>query len=321
MDLNGLQFKIESNISRLIEKYCPTHEFSEVYRYALLPAGKLFRPKLAWACALDQTQELDKQQVSDLELFSCSIEIHHVYTLLHDDLPCMDDDDYRRGKLSTHKKFSEWQSLLAGDGLLNLSYQLIFQLQSPLTPIFGRYMARALGPKGLIHGQTMDLLRQSNLSLKNLVETHRLKTARLIQVALVGGYILGQKQGDHSLEDAKRYHRLGESLGLAFQFLDDLTELDEELGEHESSINPWCQGDLKAVSKQLTLALDQIQKNLGRNNNLRRVCREYFSKIENKIDRQKTIATIKKHQEKIEQDQIKELLAPVMSLLERLGEV
>ena len=97
--------------------------------------GKIFRPNIIWKYFCDiNSLDISKIKTSDfpnIQKLSSAIEIHHAYTLIHDDLPCMDNDDYRRGKLSTHKKYNEWKALLAGDGLLNLSYEILASINHP----------------------------------------------------------------------------------------------------------------------------------------------------------------------------------------------
>ena len=153
----------------------PKHQSAEFYNYALFPTGKLFRSKLISAFSKDH----NLNTITNNQILLCSsIEAHHTYTLLHDDLPCMDDDDERRGKPSTHIKFGEWQSLLTGDGLLNISYRLLSKIQSRnLNTILSIY-SHALGPKGLIHGQVLDLSEEMNNNFSTLLLTHELKTAR-----------------------------------------------------------------------------------------------------------------------------------------------
>ncbi len=208
--------------------------FHEVYDYSLLPAGKLFRPLLCSAISLDITKEISPNVLK----LATMLEMHHTYTLMHDDLPAMDDDDQRRGRPSSHKKFNEWSALLAGDGLLNASYRLLSQIRTPHLGEIINYISWALGPKGLILGQALDLSGKMNDSIQDLILTHKLKTARLIQVSLVGSLVLSKD--DVTLKELKSYHRLGEKLGLAFQFIDDLSELsDKELSEHEKEVNPW----------------------------------------------------------------------------------
>ncbi len=261
---------------------------SEQYLYSALPAGKLFRPKLAIACFEDHwgdsTSKL-KDPTQPLSLLCSALEIHHAYTLVHDDLPCMDDDDFRRGKESTHKKFGEWQALLAGDGMMGISFQLI----QPLNFETRRFFSWATGPRGLIFGQYMDLSQDAAQSFQNMLLIHQLKTARLIQTALVGGYLVNlDKMTKTEFKKAKELFRLGHALGLSFQLIDDLTELgDEKVGTHEMNINPWIhqkEQTITVLNKQL-----KIIKSRHQNSCLSREIELYLNKMSQKIKSSKRI--------------------------------
>jgi len=239
---------IEDNLRSHVEWITPNHLIKNVYIYATLPAGKLFRPQLSLAAAIDfatskylKTENLFNKK-SNHAMLASALEMHHAYTLIHDDLPCMDNDDIRRGKPSTHKQFNEWKALLAGDGLLNGSYQLISKINSPYTQTILQLFSWALGPKGLIHGQVLDLSGEMKENFDQLIKTHELKTGRLIQLSLVAGHLLIP---DTSCSSSDRYRssitlaKLGFHTGILFQLLDDLSELADPLNEHEKSINPW----------------------------------------------------------------------------------
>jgi len=217
----------------------PNHDFKNVYTYSLFPAGKLFRPSLCLSVGMD----MDGIGLNDIELksslasASAALEVHHTYTLMHDDLPCMDNDDERRGRPSSHIKFNEWKALLGGDGLLNASYRLVSLGSHANTSTAVKLFAWATGPKGLIQGQVLDLSEEMNLSFENLLKTHELKTARLIQLSMLLGMLYSKKS---DWKAAKFLWRLGYAVGISFQLIDDLTELTEENpGEHELAVNPW----------------------------------------------------------------------------------
>ncbi len=333
LDLTKL---IHESLETHLKTHTPKHSFQQVYNYALLPAGKMFRPKLAWASAIDQFNKYQEQEVcnesknliANCSLLGSALEMHHTYTLLHDDLPCMDDDAYRRGKLSTHKQFNEWSALLAGDGLLNLSYQLLFKIEHPLIVDYGRYFAWCMGTKGLIHGQCLDLSEESNLSLNSLIHTHRLKTARLIQASVVGGRVIGLPQNciENSKikqwKDIKSAHRLGEALGITFQLLDDLSELvienhfEQDLGELELKINPWLSHKISDVSKITQNYLERIEHNIY-GKNLKAVLSEYFGKMYKNIQKDAIESTLRRHNNKNLKD-FEQNYLPVMATLDRL---
>lgn len=273
--------RLEKNLEHHLKHNLPTHLMSESYHYSVLPAGKLFRPQLAMASYLDHggsPDHLENPQEA-ISLLCSSLEIHHAYTLVHDDLPCMDDDDFRRGRESTHKKFGQWQALLAGDGLLSLSHQLI----QPLNFETRRFFSWATGPRGLIFGQYMDLSQDAAHSFENMIVIHKLKTARLIQAALVGGYLVTINDfGSNELKESKKHYRLGDALGLSFQLIDDLCELgDQTLGDHEAAINPWIHHFSKTrdvLEKKISL--------INQSNNLKNITtiiESYLGKMRHKM--------------------------------------
>jgi geranylgeranyl pyrophosphate synthase len=234
--------RLENNLKSHLKNLTPRHHFSNVYDYAVFPPGKLFRPLLVMAVAKDLKLAANDEELlnckSNYAYFASFLELHHAYSLAHDDLPAMDNDDKRRGKDSLHIKFNEWQALLAGDGLINASYALLGQIKSEnLGPLL-RYCTLCLGPRGLIQGQYLDLSGEMKNGIDEVIETHFLKTARLIQCALVGPIIISKTK--NKFQKFKRYHRLGKSLGITFQLLDDLAELSQKIiSEHERDINPW----------------------------------------------------------------------------------
>ena len=238
-------------------------QLSEIYSYPVLPPGKLFRPLLAQMLFDDlqnsQTAskkyssiQLDKV-TSDLFYLQCFLEIHHAYTLVHDDLPDMDNDDYRRGRLTVHKQFGNWQAILSGDGLQTLSFRALSFLSPDILGPMLKIASWACGPKGLIQGQVMDLSGDMKKNFSLVRRTHELKTARLFQVSLLGATLIHHR--NISFENWKRALRLGQHLGLAFQLIDDWHDFKESAGpNHEADINPFI---LFATDSQKTLEHSQ----------------------------------------------------------------
>lgn len=271
------QSEIENNLRQYFRKWNFTNDredqFFRVGEYSLIPAGKLFRPLLVRAVAFDHNHHNLNHELAEI-----AMEYHHVYTLLHDDLPCMDDDHERRGRASAHIKFNEWKALLMGDSLLNISYQALANTQSSNSQDFLKYFSWAMGPKGLIYGQVKDLSLEMTKTFEDLIETHKLKTSRLIQVSLVAGYLLGE---DSNFKTARSYHRFGEALGITFQLLDDLCELaDEKVSKHENSVNPFFnfkQRTFEELNKRLVFMENFILEN--KRIHLKMVLKNYFGKI------------------------------------------
>lgn len=200
----------------------PEGRVAEAMRYATLGGGKRFRPFLACQAARLFTVADDRALRT-----AAAVECVHAYSLIHDDLPCMDDDDMRRGKPSTHKAFDEATAILAGDALLTLAFEILgdvgthddHKVRSDL--VVG--LAKAAGAHGMVGGQMIDMTSEGKqLDIGALTRLQQLKTGALIAFACESGAILGRatKAARHAL------HAYAHDLGLAYQIADDL--LDEE---------------------------------------------------------------------------------------------
>jgi geranylgeranyl pyrophosphate synthase len=290
MDFNDIHGILERNLETHLNQLIPCDsQFLEILKYGVLPAGKLFRPKIC-AAAFADLNELEalfkelKDPSSPLSLCASSLEIHHAYTLIHDDLPCMDDDDMRRGRPSTHKKYGQWQAVLAGDALLHFSHTLLSKIHHIKAHKLTSFFNWALGAKGLILGQVFDLNGSINKSFENLLRTHTLKTGRLIQTSLY----LGQwcAQPNLGFKELKNNLRFGEALGLSFQLLDDLSEGAEPINDHEKSVNPFINFPEESL-KTLCKSLETITKEVSAENNhyLQLSLKQYFSKMKGIIEK------------------------------------
>ncbi len=290
---NDLLVLLNKNLDIHLKQYLPAHTIAQVYNYAIFPPGKLFRPQLVFAIAKDFQHPENEKIISqwhhslDNAYLASLVEIHHAYTLVHDDLPAMDNDLIRRNKPSTHAKFGEWQALLVGDGLLNISYQLMKNISSEKLPTMLALAGHCLGPKGLIHGQVLDLSEEMNDSFSSLIRTHELKTGRLIQLAIVGSYLLLNQTdtGIPQYRTAINLAKLGQAMGIVFQLLDDITELvDKNLNDHEMVINPWFNFTTLAfeelINRMQTIKSIQQQYKLNEFNS---VLQFYYSKIHRKL--------------------------------------
>jgi geranylgeranyl pyrophosphate synthase len=154
-----------------------------------------------------------------------AVEMVHTYSLIHDDLPSMDNDDYRRGKLTNHKVFGEAVAILAGNALLTQSFELI--TDAPYKPEIKSHLiqmlARSAGPAGMIGGQVLDMVNESRtLSKEELEQLHSMKTAALIRFAALAAPLIAE--ADQKTEDSFRLY--GSSLGLAFQIVDDVLDIE-----------------------------------------------------------------------------------------------
>lgn len=204
----------------------------EAMRYSLLAGGKRVRPILCLA-----TCEMTGGTIEMAMPTACAVEMIHTMSLIHDDLPAMDNDDYRRGKLTNHKVYGEDIAILAGDGLLAYAFEFV-ATQTPQNVPRDRVLhvvarlGRALGAAGLVGGQVVDLESEGKLdtSLETLNFIHNHKTAALLEACVVcGGILTGV-----SSEDLQRLTRYAQNIGLAFQIVDDILDItatQEQLGK------------------------------------------------------------------------------------------
>ncbi|MEA5515599.1 geranylgeranyl diphosphate synthase CrtE [Nodularia sp. UHCC 0506] len=204
----------------------------ESMRYSLLAGGKRLRPILCLAAC-----EMIGGTIEMAMPTACAMEMIHTMSLIHDDLPAMDNDDYRRGKLTNHKIYGEDIAILAGDGLLAYAFEFV-ATQTPETvsreqvlQVIAR-LGKALGAAGLVGGQVVDLDSEgkTDISLETLNFIHNHKTAALLEASVVcGGVIAGA-----SSEDVQRLSRYSQNIGLAFQIIDDILDItatQEQLGK------------------------------------------------------------------------------------------
>ncbi len=218
-------------VDEALERWVPgDHEFPpqvhQAMRYSLFAGGKRLRPILALAAA-----ETVGGRIADALPLACSLELIHTYSLIHDDLPSMDDDDLRRGKPTSHKVFGEALAILAGDALLTEAFHLLTRpdLMRDVSPRRRlraiNQVARAAGSYGMVGGQVMDIASQGQKIESHLLEyIHSHKTGALIAASVCAGAIIGGA----SPSQYKALNRYGEKLGLAFQVIDDLLDVQGE---------------------------------------------------------------------------------------------
>ncbi|MFA6074572.1 MAG: polyprenyl synthetase family protein [Negativicutes bacterium] len=220
---------IEKRLAELVpENGYPANIF-QAMRYSLLAGGKRIRPIFFMAAAdavgADGTNFIDA---------ACALEMIHTYSLIHDDLPAMDNDDYRRGRLTNHKVFGEGMAILAGDGLLTLAFQTLIRQQEINAAVLNKIVdlyATAAGPIGMVGGQAIDLASAGGLIAEtDLLYMHKAKTSELFRAALVGGALAA---GANTLQ-IEAMQTFAELFGLAFQITDDILDVTssfEELGK------------------------------------------------------------------------------------------
>jgi len=229
-----------NRVERALERWIPQSApagLAESMRYAVLDGGKRLRPLLVMgareAVAMPQTESSTAQaMLEDAALrAACAVELIHAYSLVHDDMPCMDNDVLRRGKPTVHVKFGEAQALLAGDTLQALAFEILTPLhEEPSEPAMApalqarlcQVLARASGHAGMAGGQAIDLASVGlPLTEDQLRQMHRLKTGALLHASVVMGASCGNVS-DAALAALGRY---GEAVGLAFQVVDDVLDV------------------------------------------------------------------------------------------------
>ena len=240
--LNELQQVAESAIDSRLPS-CETHpaRLHTAMRYAVMNGGKRIRPVLLLAASKLLPTKADPESAA------VAIECLHAYTLIHDDLPCMDNSDLRRGKPSCHKKFDEATALLAGDALLTYAFELLgreYAENAELANTLISDLAIAAGSQRLIGGQMEDVDRAgADLDRKTLLFIHENKTAALITAALT----MGLRFCEPSEEQLNLIRKTGYHLGMTFQIVDDILDAT-------TSLNPWENPQVQMLKKikQLT---------------------------------------------------------------------
>lgn len=228
MEFIQLQQRYQTRITQVLSttiaalpKLAP--ELKAAMEYGLLQGGKRVRPMLVYACG----EITGQPNYQALDAAAAAIECIHAYSLIHDDLPAMDDDDLRRGQATVHKAFNEATAILAGDALQALAFELLSQANLALTPEkqlrMVHELAIASGYKGMCGGQALDIDCEgkaiSNVALERL---HRHKTGALIRAAVRLGALCATNMSDTHIEALSRY---ADAIGLAFQVQDDILDI------------------------------------------------------------------------------------------------
>ncbi len=237
-----LFFEIMNNDAKLVTRELeklflsyPKEELSalcDAEKYSLMAGGKRIRPVIAFSfCRMHGIDAMPALP------YACALEMIHTASLIHDDLPCIDNDDLRRGRPTNHKVYGESTALLAGDGLLMDAFGVAAsnEMLSPKTNLQAvKYLSECVGTRGLVGGEFIDILGESaKFSLKTLEKMNRLKTGALIRAsAVLGTLAAGVSISDAKIKDAEIY---ADSIGLAFQIIDDILDVTgsaEELGKN-----------------------------------------------------------------------------------------
>ena len=242
-DVNFLEENL-TRINKALFKTLPEKEGSrvtEAIHYSVMNGGKRIRPQII----LLLCEMLEVEITSDnVDLIAAAGELIHCYSLIHDDLPAMDDDDYRRGQLSCHKQFDEATAILAGDAIQPLSLEVLTSLEDPNLEAKTKLeiinlFARACGPEGMVEGQNRDILAENKvLTEEELDELHYLKTGKLIEACVLCVCLMKKNIDKDLIEKLKTFSN---KFGLAFQIRDDILD---EIGDEETIGKP-VKSDLK----------------------------------------------------------------------------
>ncbi|HEV2386141.1 MAG TPA: farnesyl diphosphate synthase [Candidatus Acidoferrales bacterium] len=227
MSLPALLEQDRSDVEEALDRILPAvtvppESIHRAMRYSVFAGGKRIRPALC----LEAARLFDADRRAALEV-ACALEFIHTYSLIHDDLPALDNDDLRRGKPTCHKQFSEALAILAGDGLLTLAFQTL--AGAAIDPerrlrILQEISAAAGTVGGMVGGQVADVDAEGKaVEPATLEYIHRAKTAALIRASAASGAVAG-RAGD---DDVARIRRFGEKIGWAFQIVDDILDVEE----------------------------------------------------------------------------------------------
>ena len=234
-ELQEIVSKTQELVSLHMEKLIPNdnENLTQAIRYSLFCKGKRLRPLLV----LETAKIFNIQNKDDLLTIACAVEMIHIFSLIHDDLPCMDNDDYRRGELTCHKKFNECDALLAGDSLIPLSFETIisktnlsYEDKCKIILI----LSKAIGYKGMCLGQSLDMEFEKLNKSKTSTEAEKIniyKTGYLFKACIEIGCILGKADKN----DTETLINFAINFGKAFQLADDIDDLEISNNEIEKT--------------------------------------------------------------------------------------
>lgn len=264
----------QNRINSKLEGLLPFDDslLSEAIRYSVLGDGKRLRPILVYLIG-----ELGNAENNSLDILAGSVEIIHCYSLIHDDLPSMDDDDLRRGKPTTHKKYDEATAILAGDALQPFAFELVTTInisdKNKLSII--KSLAQACGYQGMVGGQIKDIHSHDIKDVKSLDMMHSQKTGRLIQCSIETAGILS----DLSKQDIESLIEYGDKIGLAFQIQDDIIDI-----ESPSTVSGKDQGSDVEKDKPTYPSIVGIENSKARAFDLAKEAKEKLQLLERNTD-------------------------------------
>lgn len=250
--LQACRQDVEAALDRILPSAAePPAVLHEAMRYSVFAGGKRIRPVFTIASAECLGGSRDEAMHA-----AAAVELLHTYTLIHDDLPCMDNDDYRRGKPSCHKAFGETNALLAGDALLTLAFEAAAAVPAVAAAGVVRALATASGSRGVVGGQSADLAAdRQTADASAILFIHEHKTADLFRAAVQMG-ALSAGAAPHALAALSNF---GRAVGLAFQVIDDLLDADNPDDHSFSCVHimglPWAKSRAAALTEEAMSAL------------------------------------------------------------------
>ena len=229
------QTRIQSVLESSLNNADVPERLRSAMQYSTLSNGKRFRALLVYAAGLSVNAPLSR-----LDHVAAAVECIHAYSLIHDDLPAMDDDNLRRGQPTNHIQFDEATAILAGDALQTLAFEIIAAPSSELSDVQARTillkLARSSGQIGMVGGQMLDIqATDKQLSRNSLEDVHRRKTGALINASVICGALSSDSVSDQQLRELSNY---ADNIGLAFQVVDDILDIEsstQELGKPSGS--------------------------------------------------------------------------------------
>ena len=248
LNLENFEENLQKRINSKIDTYFSSNsQIQEAMEFALSAPGKRVRPLLIYL--VGDIYSIPLERLDSLALAS---EIIHTYSLVHDDLPCMDDDDLRRGQPTLHKKYSESTAVLAGDAMQSLAVQIILEdekLSNELKVSIISLLVENIGYKGMILGQEQDIsFEKKSVSKEEIIQMNYLKTGLLIEFCILAPLLIAEIEKNE-------WNKIARNVGVAFQLIDDLLDLEES----EENLGKATNKDLSKNKKNLPLTLGRSE--------------------------------------------------------------
>ena len=248
LNLENFEVDLQKRVNSKLNSYLNSNsQIEEAMKFALSTPGKRVRPTLLYLVG-----DICSISLERLDSLALASEIIHTYSLVHDDLPCMDDDDIRRGQPTLHKKYSEATAVLAGDAMQSMAIQIILEdekLSNELKVSIVKLLMESIGYKGMILGQEQDIsFEQKTVGKQEIVQMNYLKTGLLIEFCILAPLMIANKKKNE-------WNIIARNVGIAFQLIDDLLDLEES----EENLGKATNKDHSKNKKNLPLTLGKTE--------------------------------------------------------------